>query len=335
MHWGIRRYQPYPSDYHGDGRYIGDTPSIRRTNTETSGISLKKSTSVDDPNSTAYNSKVQTSIRSHIERIKYQINRGLDKIGVSNKHRYTETGSMFMKSRDKEFEEVQCRYYSDGSYNFFPPAKVLKDFTNIGKTDPAYWKNESQLEQSKGRSGIDYDAMQCNLPNTKWGEDTRGRTQNCTKCSATMELRRRGFNVRAGRSFEGSNYGAIGYWFDGTEYQTATKETFADKIKSFGKGARGSMATSFFGTNSGHAINWEVDDSGDVVLSDGQSGKTYTANEYLNSGLFNWNDKVEFFRLDTASINYDHLIEDSVIAAPYETETYVREKRTKNLFNNY
>lgn len=29
MKWGVRRYQPYPKDYHGDGRFVGKSGASR------------------------------------------------------------------------------------------------------------------------------------------------------------------------------------------------------------------------------------------------------------------------------------------------------------------
>lgn len=40
--WGIRRYQPYPGDYHGDGKYVGKKAKKRQLQAELKDVNARK-----------------------------------------------------------------------------------------------------------------------------------------------------------------------------------------------------------------------------------------------------------------------------------------------------
>lgn len=42
MHWGIRRYQPYPGDYHGDGKFVGKKAKKRQLQAELKDVNARK-----------------------------------------------------------------------------------------------------------------------------------------------------------------------------------------------------------------------------------------------------------------------------------------------------
>lgn len=139
-----------------------------------------------------------------------------------------------------------------------------------------------------------------------------GQINNCGFCTATMEMRRRGYDVRARRKAQGVSTDGYKNWFDGLKMESSrterkekqsmrswVNESYDNLCKSLeqkGNGARGFVAFSYRGQGSGHTLFWEVQ-NGSVDFYDGQSGKK-------NPGdVFSFSDQDYLYgRLDTCKL---------------------------------
>lgn len=113
-------------------------------------------------------------------------------------------------------------------------------------------------------------------------------SNNCALCTATYELRRRGYDVKAGEE----RHGKTGYDFSqifkisksdidkrGKDLHGTTD--FLNKAKDMGPNARGALTiTSMLG---GHSIVWENDANGKTIIRDCQLNKKMTNLKEINN----------------------------------------------------
>ena len=158
--------------------------------------------------------------------------------------------------------------------------------------------------------------------NDDWGAP--GTTNNCKKCTATQELRNRGYDLAAGRSFGGGNTAATSYWFDGAvQYKENNMDNIAKRLeKTFGNNGRGELTFSY-PDGGGHSVYAYVD-QGQYVISDGQSNKKFYRDSWedvlkaaQNCYGFATDKQFTSTRLDTATPNWKHLAQDSVCRVSY------------------
>lgn len=157
-----------------------------------------------------------------------------------------------------------------------------------------------------------------------------GTTNNCKKCTAAQEIRRRGWDVVAGRSFGGGRAAATSYWFDGAvQYVEDNLDKFYDLIPSvFGNNGRGEITFSY--PNGGaHSVYAYRDKSG-YTISDGQSNDKFVGNSWQEAmkkaeEYYGLRADTSYYtygqytctRLDTATPNWKHLEQDSVLRCDY------------------
>lgn len=172
------------------------------------------------------------------------------------------------------------------------------------------------------------------LKNCNVGYGNAGTTSNCAKCSAALEMQFLGYDVQAGRCFKGTNNGYSTYWFDGaTEYKEKGIDNFTSRVdKVLGNNGRGCISMRYPNNSGGHSMYVMYDKERNFHILDGQSNKDYcvvggsraqnvrATFEKMNRdyGFDMDNSWSRVTRWDTATPNFDHMSEDSVLRIQYK-----------------
>lgn len=151
-----------------------------------------------------------------------------------------------------------------------------------------------------------------------------GRQVNCTSCSMAYEMRRRGYDVVAGKTRKGRSDESVEAFFQDAKFQKAYQNLSIDDIKNLsdlpklfnapkpskkqidetvgtllsqGEGARGIIHGQYF-CGGGHSIAWEVH-NGTVHFVDGQIGRQYKNAEEAIGLMTN----VNYLRTDNLALS--------------------------------
>ena len=155
-----------------------------------------------------------------------------------------------------------------------------------------YMKKEGEYEKisdlkKKTRDTDVYDDLK--NANPRLGKQ-KGKINNCTFCTVAMEMRARGYDVRARSKAQGAvpeelyanmfegfkmEYPSVGIVQGESRKDLVNRsyDNLCKQIEKYGDGSRGYVGIDYEIGNCGHAMYWKVS-NGRVRFYDGQSGKT-------------------------------------------------------------
>lgn len=162
----------------------------------------------------------------------------------------------------------------------------------------------------KGKHTEDQDMAEVNKGYSD--ADNLGTHMNCALCSATYDLRRRGYDVKARETKQGRKSKDIAAYYgiekkDINKYNNYNK--LVDALRNEPDGSRGFTMSGAGMFDSLHCMVWEKSD-GKVIIRDAQSNTKYNS---LAESCINKNSRYnyEYIRTDNREVNWD-LIKDAV-----------------------
>lgn len=323
MHWGVRRYQNYDGTLiHPKGDKNGRAQKEYHINDPKGNKSVRVTelvkSSLDDPAAGigTIRKEVASSILVSAASVPVSVAIGMAGMpvtgaytaatglavgaaGVSSMHDLA-VGKKAIKDLKKENERIAAIKEVDKATGFHKKQEEMTPEEDMKHVNPGY---------------------------RNFNGDTKS---NCMLCTATYELRRRGYDVTANFTQEGMTSKINERWFTGAKLKgdrlkmnnmkteaevddylkacdlsrkangiaTNVKKDMTDIIKQ-GDGARGNIMVLFAGGVTGHSMAYEVK-GGKVIIRDAQTNKTYNNAEET---VFPYLLTMTYCRLDNCKIN--------------------------------
>lgn len=184
------------------------------------------------------------------------------------------------------------------------------------------WLRGSDAKNIVGIHDANVNAAHDNFEFTDWDLKSAnpdfgkpGTTQNCAKCSATLELRRRGIDIASGRQTYPSSADAQSLWFKDAKRVDYDYNSAQSALESYGSKTSGTLSIRYPNGAGGHAMHWSINGQGKFQIQDGQNGRTFDSidsmmDEYGGDRSLG----ISTFRLDNCEPNWDALAQDSVVS---------------------
>ena len=163
------------------------------------------------------------------------------------------------------------------------------------------------------------DMVDVNMEHRYWmfhGNDRVGRTENCMLCTTALDLKRRGYDVKAGKSTEGFNEDELKKWYKKPKIEKDNLGEIIKKLKNEPEGSYGNFMC-IWKMGGGHSMFYRIE-NGKIAIYDAQSGKYYK--DITKSDLYSmmWGGSNEYngtcyVRTDNLEINTKYLKEKEYV----------------------
>lgn len=184
-------------------------------------------------------------------------------------------------------------------------------FNGKSAADPnLLWAGDEWIKENTPNRNVSQFIVDRINPGYGWD----GTTQNCAKCSATLELALHGYTAVAGRQSFPSTSDAEEFWWKGAKAVQYDDDSCENSLKSYGPGTSGTISIKYPGSNNGHAMHWTNDTEGNFTIEDGQNGKIFSSLKQMTDSYgADTSAGYTTYRLDNCEPDWDHMAQDSVV----------------------